>query len=364
MGRTLKEQDGILLPLSMAEKGLRILRELKLVDTSHRFLRRDWAIHVPLLRELTENETQIIKVQIGDFRSQRGFFREIESKPKRLDAYLRGKIPDELISGLPRSFDSIGDIAVIELPESMEQFSAVIGRGIIETNPHIRLALRRSSQVEGPFRTRKFEVMAGVGGTETFYREFSCRFHLDVSTVYFSPRLSRERMRIAQQVIPDEIIVDMFAGVGPYSILIAKLQPKSTIYSVDINPAAVKYLRENAFANGVADRVIPMEGDVKELARKDLHGLANRVIMNLPSEAVNYLPAASQILKDEGGMVHFYSFAQREENINSVISSFRLNVEAQNRRIKSVRFCKTIKEVAPKRVEVAIDALLSARVPR
>jgi tRNA (guanine37-N1)-methyltransferase len=364
MGWTLKEQVGILLPLSMAEKGLRLLRELELVDYTCQFLRPDGAIHVPLLRELTENETRLMKVQVGDFKSQRGFFGGIEKKPRRLEAYLRGKIPDELISKLPRSFDSIGDIAVIELPESTEQFSAVIGRGIIEINPHIRLALRRSSQVEGPFRTRRFEVMAGVGGTETFYREFSCRYHLDVSTVYFSPRLSRERMRIAQQVMPDEFVVDMFAGVGPYSVLIAKLQPKSTVYSVDINPAAVKYLRENAFANGVADRVIPIHGDVKELVGKDLRGLANRVIMNLPSEAVNYLPAASQIIKDEGGMVHFYAFAQREESIDSVLSSFRSNVEAQNRRIKSVRFCKVIKEVAPNRVQVAIDALLSARAPR
>lgn len=350
--------------MSMAEKGLRLLRQLELVDNRRQFSRTDTTIHVPLLRELTENETRLMKAQVVDFKSQHGFFGEFEKRPRRLEEYLRGRIPDELISKLPRSFDSIGDIVVIELPESMEQFSAVIGRGIIETNPHIRLALRRSSQVEGPFRTRKFKVMAGVGGTETFYREFSCRYHLDVSTVYFSPRLSRERMRIAQQVMPDEFVVDMFAGVGPYSILIAKLQPRSTVYSVDINPAAIKYLRENAFANGVADRVIPMHADVKELVGKDLRGLANRVVMNLPSEAVNYLPAASQILKDEGGMVHFYAFAQREENIDSVLGSFRSTVEKQNRRIRSVRFSKVIKEVAPNRVQVAIDALLSARTPQ
>jgi len=360
----LKEQDGILLPFSRAEKGLRLLRELELVDPGRQLLRTDRVIHVPLVRELSENENQLMKAQVGDFKSQRGSFGEIEKKPKRLETYLRGKIPDKLISKVPRSFDFIGDIAIIELPEIMEEFSAVVGQGIIETNSSIRLVLRRSSQIEGPFRTRKLEAMAGAGSTETLYQEFSCRYHLDVSTVYFSPRLSRERMRIAHQVMPDEFVVDMFAGVGPYSVLIAKLQPKSTVYSVDINPAAVKYLRENAFANGVADRVIPMYGDVKELLRKDLRGLANRVIMNLPSEAVNYVPAASEILKDEGGMVHFYAFAQREDSIDSVLNLFRSTVEAQNRRIESVRFCKAIKEVAPNRVQVAIDALLSARAPR
>jgi tRNA (guanine37-N1)-methyltransferase len=231
-------------------------------------------------------------------------------------------------------------------------------------NPHIRVVLRRASQVEGQFRTRKVEVMAGSGGMETIYKEFSCRYHLDVSTVYFNPRLSHERMRIADQVMPDESVVDMFAGVGPYSILIAKLQPKSSVYAVDINPTAIKYLRENIFANTVADRVLPMLGDVKVLASKALRGRAARLIMNLPSEAISYLPAASQILRDEGGIIHFYAFSSREEKIDKVLNSFRSNVEAQNRRVESVRFCKVIKEVAPNRVQVAIDAVLSSKAPQ
>lgn len=350
--------------MSMAEKGLRLMRRLELIDNGHQFLRTEKTILVPLVRALTDNEKVLMKQTISELKSQRATFREFEVKTRKLDTYLLGQIPDELISKLPRSFDSIGDIAVIELPEIVDQFSEVIGRGIIATNSHIRLVLRRSSQVEGTFRTRKFKVLAGAGGTETLYREFSCCYHLDVSKVYFNPRLSRERMRIAQQVMPDESVVDMFAGVGPYSILIAKLQPKSTVYAVDINPTAVKYLKENAFANSVADKVIPMLGDVKELAGKDLRGLATRVIMNLPSEAGNYLPAVSQILSDEGGTVHFYSFSPREKNTDRAFDSFRSAVEAQNRRIKSVRFCRAIKEVAPNRVQVAIDALLSARAPR
>lgn len=348
----------------MAEKGLQVLRRFQLVDNERRFVRGNEVILVPLVRALTDNEAVLMEQQVGELRCQRASFGKLERKTRKLDTYLRGQIPDELIPKLPRSFDSIGDIAILELPDILQPFSEVIGRGIIETNPHIRLTLRRASQVEGTFRTRKVEVMEGSGGTETLYQEFSCRYHLDVSTVYFNPRLSHERMRIARQVMPGESVVDMFAGVGPYSVLIAKLQPKSTVYAVDINPAAVRYLKENAFANTVADRVIPMLGDVKALARKDLRGLADRVIMNLPSEAGTYLSAASQILRDEGGIVHFYSFSLRDLKIDEVLNSFRSIVEAQNRRVESVRFCKVIREVAPNRVQVAIDALLSARAPR
>jgi tRNA (guanine37-N1)-methyltransferase len=348
----------------MAEGGLRLLRKLSLVDNGRQFQRTDRGILVPLVRTLMDNEGVLLREQVGEVKIQLASFEEAREKERTVEAALRGQIPDELIAKLPRSFDVIGDIAVIELPESLEQFSELIGQGVLKINPHIRLALRRTSQVEGTFRTRRFEVIAGVGGTETVHREFSCRYRLDVSTVYFNPRLSHERMRIAQQVMPGESVVDMFAGVGPYSVLIARMHPQSTLYSVDINPSAVKYLKENAFANRVADRVSPVLGDVKELARKDLRETANRVIMNLPSEASNYIPAATQILKGEGGMIHFYAFAGREENIETIVNSFQSTIVAQNRKLRSVPFCKVIKEVAPNRVQVAIDALVSARVPR
>lgn len=360
----LTAQHGILLHFNMAERGLRLLRKLGLVDNRHQFQRTHLGILVPLTRMPTENESMLIREQIGEVKTQLASFEETKEIVRTLQASLRGRIPDGLIAKLPKSFDVIGDIAVVDLPEGLEQYSEVIGQGVMRINQHVRLALRRSSQVEGTFRTRKLEVMAGGGGTETVHSEFSCRYQLDALTVYFNPRLSRERIRIARQVMPKESVVDMFAGVGPYSILIARQQPTSTVYSVDINPSAVMYLKENIFANRVADRVIPMLGDVKELAQMKLRGIANRVIMNLPSEASSYLSAASLILKGEGGMIHFYAFAGRDENLETMVKSFRLTVESQGRKLESVRFCKVIKEVAPNRVQVAIDAFVGARIPR
>lgn len=357
MDWALKKQ-GIVLPMRMAERALLMLRKMGLVDDDHKFRRTDQVLIVPLVHDLSPVEISIIKKEVGEVETRLEDFSEGTKRSRNLEATLRGQIPDDMIAKLPRAFDVIGDIAIIELSEGMEEFSPVIGRGILRIAPHIRLVLRKSSAVDGMFRTRKFDVAAGVGGTETVHREFACRYRLDVSTVYFNPRLSNERMRVAQQVKPGEVVVDMFAGVGPYSVLIAKQQSESKVYSADINHAAVEYLKENAFTNGVADRVIPILGDTKQLARKELRGLADRVIMNLPSEANSYLAAASQILKEGAGIIHFYAFARRERGPEEIRTSFKSSIQALNMEVKSILFCKAIKEVSSNRVQVAIDALV------
>lgn len=352
----MKKQFGILVPIRRAERTLQILRSLGLLDNGHKLIRAENQLLLPLIRELSENEVSQMREHVGEFKTQFAVFAEAKSSPRRLKDAVRGQIQTELIEKLPRTLDVIGDVSIIELPEALEKFSSVIGEGVLKINPHVRLVLEKRSEIGGRFRTRKLEVIAGLGGTETVHREFSCEYHLDVSKVYFNPRLSYERMRVARQVKAGESVVDMFAGVGPYSVLIAKLQPYSTVYSADINPEAVRYLKDNAFRNRVADRVIPMFGDAKQLALRELSGLASRIIMNLPSEAKNYLPAASQILKPEGGVIHFYAFASREESVETIRNLFQSAIEAQNRKVESFSFSKVIKEVSSNRVQVAIDA--------
>jgi tRNA (guanine37-N1)-methyltransferase len=148
----------------------------------------------------------------------------------------------------------------------------------------------------------------------------------------------------------------MFAGVGPYSILTAKLQPNARVNSSDINPAAIQYLKENILMNGSADRVIPLLGDVREFSRGMLSNAADRVIMNLPSEAKNYLDAALQILKYTGGIIHFYEFVPRATSLDEVKEEFKASVQAQRREVRSFDYVNAIREVAPNKVQVAVDA--------
>ena len=354
----MEKGHGISVPQNAAEGTLLVLRRLKLIDSRFQIHRSAETIVIPILRKPSDQEMSELRECCQDVELREAIFKESSMRPRDLQEAILGQIPEDLIPKLPRSFDVIGDIALFELPEELEKFSSIIGNAILGFNPRLRLVLRKASDISGTYRTRKFEVIAGAGGTETVYREFSCSFRLDVASVYFSPRLSNERLRIAKQAAPGETIVDMFAGAGPYSIIIAHLQPRVKIYSIDVNPDAYRYLKENILVNKVADRVVPILGDVRQRGPEKLQGLADRVIMNFPSAARYFVDVTNKLLKQEGGIVHYYVFASRDQSLTEIQESFRAAVEARGRKVQSFTFGKVIKEVAPSRVQVAIDAIV------
>jgi len=357
MGR-LKELHGIILPLQKAQKALEILRNMELRLEGYELRRAQGMIMIPIVRAPSTQQESVLKEELGSFQIQQIPFEDSVSRPKKLQEAVAGQIPSHLVSMLPRSFDVIGDIAVLDLRSELTPYSVEIGNSIRRVNPNVRLVVRKSGEVSGKFRTRGLRILAGPGGMETVHQEFSCSYHLDISSVYFNPRLSHERLRVATQVKHNEVVVDMFAGVGPYSVLIAKLQPTSKVYSIDINPSAIRYLEVNTFGNRVADQVAPILGDARELSKLKVRGIADRVIMNLPSEAGNYIDAAARILKREGGLVHFYQFAQRNTIVDSIKDSFKSSIRGENREVKSFNFFRAIREIAPSKVQVAIDAVV------
>lgn len=344
--------------MEKAQKALTLLRSMGLRLDGYELRKDQTMIMIPLAHKPSELQSDVLRRELGAFQIRQVPFERRLSRPKNLQEAVAGRVPSHLISVLPRSFDVIGDIAIIDLPSELGAYAVEVGNGILQISPHVRLVARKSGEVTGKFRTRDLQTLVGFGSMETVYREFSCNYHLDASSVYFNPRLSHERLRVAQQIKESEVVVDMFAGVGPYSVLIAKLHPRSRVHSVDINPSAIKYLKENIFTNGVADRVTPLLGDVRNLSEAKLRGIADRVIMNLPSEAEKYIDAALRILRKEGGLINFYQFSQRDTNVDSIKESFKSSVTAENRQVKSFGFCKQIREVAPGRVQFAIDAAI------
>jgi len=120
-------------------------------------------------------------------------------------------------------------------------------------------------------------------------------------------------MRISQQVQTGEVIVNMFSGVGCYSIIIAKHSAAQKIYSVDINPTAVQYMQENVKLNKVRERVVPIEGDGKNVIEERLQNIADRVLMPLPKKACEYLGYAVRTLKPAGGWIHYYDFEHADK---------------------------------------------------
>lgn len=350
-----KETFAIRVPVQVANKVIQTLRRLQLLDDRFEFQRTNRTLVLPIIREPSKNEISWISSETDNIKVERTVLGEVNKRPRDLREAMSTKLPEALTSKLPRSFDVIGDIAILDLPDELEPIAHLVGKAILELNPHLRLVVRKSSDISGTYRTRRFIKIAGLGGTETIYREYSNLLRLDIASVYFSPRLAHERMRVASQVNYGERVLDMFTGVGPYSILIAKTQPNSVIYSIDINPEAFRYLRENILLNHVADRVVPILGDARTIVTRSLQKVTSRVIMNLPSESIKYVDAALNALQDGGGVVHFYAFTSRNETIDHVVDSVRTEVERHGKKIRSLLHASVLKEVAPNRIQIAMD---------
>jgi tRNA (guanine37-N1)-methyltransferase len=227
---------------------------------------------------------------------------------KRLREKLSAALTAETLSKVYNSFDVIGDIAIIKIPPSNISSAEKVAKKIMAVHRNIRTVLTPVTPIAGDFRVRELRLLAGESKTNTIHKESGCIFMVDVAKTYFSPRLSFEHQRIASLVKRSETVVNMFAGVGCFSILIAKTVSPVKVYSIDINPTAVECMEKNVKINKVQDNVFPILGDSKDIFSSQLGGLADRVLMPLPEKALEYLPYALSALKPSGGMIHYYDF--------------------------------------------------------
>ncbi|MFO7991085.1 MAG: class I SAM-dependent methyltransferase family protein [Thermoplasmata archaeon] len=209
-------------------------------------------------------------------------------------------IPDELEDLLPSSFEIIGDIAVIKIPDELEGYEADIGEAIIEAHKNVNTVLEDKG-VKGDYRVREVSVIAGEEKTSTVHKEYGAEFEIDIAEAYFSPRLATERWRVVNEVKSGERVLDMFAGVGPYSILIGKYVDVEVVHAVDINPKAVELLKKNVLKNKVQDKINVWEGDAADIAGQlDV----DRIIMNLPHSSREFVGPALESL--DKGVIHYY----------------------------------------------------------
>ena len=223
-------------------------------------------------------------------------------------------IPRELWDKVPRSFDIIGSrsgaVAIIEIPPELESYKFVIGEAIIKLNRHVRAVLRRIGAREGEFRLYKYEVLV-PGPTEVIHKESNYLIKVDPTKAYFSPRDQGDREDIARQVMPNEVILYPFAGVGPYAIAILKRQPLvRLVIAIELNEYAYYYMLDNIKLNRLEGRVLPLLGDAARLMGL-FHGV-DRVILTLPLGAHRFLKQALMCVRD-GGIVHFYHLGTEED---------------------------------------------------
>jgi tRNA (guanine37-N1)-methyltransferase len=221
---------------------------------------------------------------------------------------LRKTLSNVLSSQVYNSFDIVGDIAIIRSPRTSRVNARTAGGKIMSLHKNVKTVLLQASPVTGDLRLRRLTHVAGENKTNTIHKEFGCLFAVDVAKCYFSSRLSHERMRIAKLVASKETVVNMFAGVGCFSIIIAKHSSAEKVFSIDLNPVAIQFTKRNIMLNRVYNKVTPLLGDSKDIISSRLRGVADRVLMPLPEKALEYLPSAVSALKKPGGWIHYYGF--------------------------------------------------------
>lgn len=276
---------------------------------------------------------------------------------KRLRRTLAEVLPAEEAHKVYNSFDIIGEIAIIKLPVNASEKAQLVAKTIMSIHRNVKTVLLQTGPVAGDFRLRALKHVAGENKTSTIHREFGCLFAVDVAKTYFSPRLAYERMRIAQLVEPNETVVNMFAGVGCFSIIIAKYSKVSKVFSIDVNAAAFQFMQENIRLNRVYDKVIPLLGDSKEIVTSQLQHTADRVLMPLPEKALEYLPCAVSALKDTGGWIHYYGLehaTKTERPAEKVKFKITEKLEALGVNFE-VPFVRVVRSTGPNWFQLAAD---------
>ncbi len=287
----------------------KILINEKQLCTEYKVRSDDDFVYFPLIDDY--NKTLINEIESKfNVKVEDHNFVEAQYRPKNFMDYLDNKISEKDLEEIRKSFDVIGDIVILEIPPELEDKKKIIGEAVLNFTKR-KSVYYKKSKVQGVRRTRELEYLAGIDNLETIHKEFGIRFKLNPSTVYFSPRLATERSRIVNEVNDGETIIDFFAGIGSFPISIAHVK-NALIYSVDINPEAFKYVNENIKLNKLVGRVIPIEGDVREVI-KELP-MADRILMNLPGTAKDFLDIAVNHLKP-GGILNYYEFSSNYEMV-------------------------------------------------
>jgi tRNA (guanine37-N1)-methyltransferase len=276
---------------------------------------------------------------------------------RNLKTVLADKLEPQQLKRIYKTYDIVGDIAIVRVPETQSHLSRLIAETIMATHKEVKSVWRQVSSVSGDYRLRGLEFLLGEKTTETLYKEHGCVYKTDLRKAYFSPRLSYERMRIAKLIQPKEVILNMFAGVGCYSISIAKHSQPLKVYSVDVNPSAVQYLRENIRLNRVEKVVVSIQGDAKRVTEQQLRNVADRVLMPLPERAYEYLDYAHLALKPAGGWIHYYGFEYANKNEDPVEKAETKVSEKMRRQCNEfqVEFGRIVRPIGPRWYQVVLD---------
>ncbi|KKH46610.1 class I SAM-dependent methyltransferase family protein [Methanosarcina sp. 1.H.A.2.2] len=292
--------------------------------------------------------TEAAGEKIGDFPVIEQENPEFLEKTGSLKEYLKDSLSEAELASVPSGWHILGDIIIVSIPETLESKKIRIAEALLSMYPKCRSVVRDFG-IEGQFRQPKRELLLGTS-TETIHKEHGCFFKQDVTKVMYSKGNLDERKRMSK-LGSGEVVVDMFAGIGYFSIPMAVHARPEKVISIEINPESFAYLKENVRLNHVEDIITPVPGDCSQAAPE---GEADRVIMGYVGTTHHYLEPAMKALKKSGGILHYHETVPEnlartrpEERIKKVAGCLGKKVE--------ILATRKIKKYSPGVLHVVVD---------
>ncbi len=311
-----------------AEHVRKVLLKEELLDKSRRIIRARNFVEFPVTSEdvqaagidfiLVEQTSPVLRCPSFTF----------EEVKRTLGADL-----DIDVDALKGGWEKIGDILIIELPGKLEEKKYEIGKKLLELFPKCKTVVNRKG-IKGTFRRPKIEVIAGTE-TETIHKENGCLFKIDVSKVMFSAGNVSERQRMATISNNTETVLDMFSGIGQFTIPVAKHSRPRKVYAVEKNPTTFEFLSENVKLNRLGN-VEPILGDCRDVQVP----MCDRIVMGYFFKPEKFLPKAIEHL-NPNGVIHYHDIVakneitQRKQEITAKIKSLGRKARAEVLIIKS-----------------------------
>jgi tRNA wybutosine-synthesizing protein 2 len=265
----------------------------------------------------------------------------------QLKEKLRDKIKEDMLDLLPSGFQNIGEIIIINLNPKLKKHKKIIGEAVLEIFPRIKTVCNKKGIISGKFRIPKIEIIAGEKSSEAVTQEYGCFYKFDVKKIMFAKGNINERVRIAKQIKPGETVLDMFAGIGYFTVPIAKLGKPKQIYSIELNPISFKYLNENLKLNKIQEKVITLNGDCsKETPKlvKKFGRFADRIVMGYLPPPKKFIKFAMAAIK-KGGIIHYETIMYEDklkEETQENLELLKKEAKKQNLDVKllSVNYVK------------------------
>ncbi|MHA1797746.1 MAG: class I SAM-dependent methyltransferase [Candidatus Helarchaeota archaeon] len=275
---------------------------------------------------------------------------------KKLIDKLKNRIPDGLLALLPSGFQQIGNNAILNLKPELERYKDQIADIILEEVPTIKGIYLKKGGISGTFREPNISFIRGKNDPIIQHKEHGIVFKFDMTKIMFAKGNVSERLRFTKLVKPNEIVFDLFSGIGYFSLMIAKYCSPKKIYAFELNPISYQYLVENIKINKInKEREIlkPIFGD-SNVEMLKIGEKADRVVMGVLPSPKGHLKNVFKIINEKYSIIHYEGLLKSDESPDILLRDV---IEIASQVNREVNLLKTniVKSYGPKTNHVTLD---------